>query len=160
MTTTVARRDFRSVPHRDAAATWAAIVDLLTAGGSDAEKRKELLSVSGVASSAIADQGPRDSPIVVTCDGPRTRIYCSYDDDAMDDSSSNEATLGFDALNGDWQVSLPVAEEDLAWVQAALKKHSNRIVARDKDTGIEVEQKSQATASGALVLDVEGFMKS
>lgn len=160
MTTTVASRDFRSVPHRDAAATWAAIVDLLTAGGKDAEKRTELLSVSGVASSAIADQGPRDSPIVVTCDGPRTRIYCSYDDDAMDDSSSNEATLGFDALNGNWQVSLPVAEEDLAWVQAALKKHSNRIVARDKDTGIEVEQKSQAAASGALVLDVEGFMKS
>jgi hypothetical protein len=78
----------------------------------------------------------------------------------MDDSSSSEATLGFDALNGDWQVSLPVAEEDLAWVQAALKKYSNRIVARDKDTGIEVEQKSQAAASGALVLDVEGFMKS
>lgn len=160
MTTTVARRDFRSVPHRDAAATWAAIVDLLTAGGNDAAKRAELLSVSGVASSAIADQGPRDSPIVVTCDGPRTRIYCSYDDDAMDDSSSNEAKLGFDALNGDWQVSLPVAEEDLAWVQAALKKNSNRIVARDKDTGIEVEQKAQAAASGALVLDVEGFMKS
>lgn len=160
MTTTVARRDFRSVPHRDAAATWSAIVDLLTAGGNDAMKRTELLSVSGVASSAIADQGPRDSPIVVTCDGPRTRIYCSYDDDAMDDSSTNETMLGFDALNGNWEVSLPVAEEDLAWVQAALKKYTDRIVARNKDTGIEVEQKAQAAASGALVLDVEGFMKS
>lgn len=159
MTTTVARRDLRSVPHRDAAATWAAIVDLLTAGGSDAAKRKELMSVSGVASSAIADQGPRDSPIVVTCDGPRTRIYCYYDDDAMDDSSGNEGKLGFDALKGDWQVSLPVAEEDLAWVQSALKAHSSRIVARDKDTDIEVEQKAQA-AVGALVLDIEGFMKS
>ena len=159
MTTTVARRDFRSVPHRDAAATWAAIVDLLTAGGNDAAKRKELTSVSGVACSAIADQGPRDSPIVVTCDGPRTRIYCYYDDDAMDDSSSNESKLGFDALKGDWQVSLPVAEEDLAWVQSALKKHSNRIVARNKDTGIEVDQKTQAAGS-VLVLDVEGFMKS
>lgn len=160
MTTTVARRDFRSVPHRDAAATWAAIVDLVTAGGNDATKRKELMSVSGVASSVIADQGPRASPIVVTCDGPRTRIYCSYDDDAMDDSSSNEAKLGFDALKGKWQVSLPVAEEDLAWVQSALKKHSNRIVARDKDAGIDVEQKAQTPAGGALALDVEGFLKS
>ena len=36
--TTVVRRDFRSIPHRDASATWSAIVDLLTAGG-DAAKR-------------------------------------------------------------------------------------------------------------------------
>lgn len=160
MTTTVARRDFRSVPHRDAAATWAAIVDLLVAGGGDPAKQRELMSVSGVASSVIADQGPQASPIVVTCDGPRTRIYCSYDDDAMDDSSSNESRLGFDALEGDWQVSLPVAEEDLAWVQSALKKSTSRVVARDKDSGIEVEKKAHAAASSALVLDVEGFMKS
>jgi len=160
VTTTVARRDFRSIPHRDATATWAAIVDLLTAGGNDAAKRQELMSVSGVASSVIADQGPRESPIVVTCDGPRTRVYCCYDDDALDDSTSNEAKLGFDALKGDWQVSLPVAEEDLAWVKSALKQSSNRIVARDKDSGIEVEQQAQAATGGTLVLDVEGFMKS
>lgn len=157
---TVARRDFRSIPHRDASATWAAIVDLLTAGGNDTGKRQELLKVAGVASSVIADQGPRDSPIVVTCDGPRTRVYCGYDDDALDDSNSNEAKLGFDALKGDWQVSLPVAEEDLVWVQAALKKNSSRVVARDKDSGIEVEQMAQAAAGNAFVLDVDGFMKS
>ena len=160
MTPTVARRDFRSVPHRDAATTWAAIVDLLTAGNNDVAKRHELMNVSGVASSVIADQAPCASPIVVTCDGPRTRIYCSYDDDAMDDSSSNESTLGFDALRGDWQVSLPVAEEDLAWVRSALKKSTNRVVARNKDSGTEVEQKTGASASSPLVLDVEGFMKS
>jgi hypothetical protein len=158
--TTVARRDFRSVPHRDASATWACIVDLLTAGGNDAAKRKELMNVAGVASSVIADQGPRDSPIVVTCDGPRTRIYCAYDDEALDESSSNEAKLGFDALKGDWRVSLPVAEEDLAWVTAALKKNSSRVVARDKDSGIEEEQKAQAATGCSFALDVEGFMKS
>lgn len=158
--TTVARRDFRSVPHRDASATWAALVDLLTAGGNDAAKRQELMSVAGVACSVIADQVPRESPIVVTCDGPRTRIYCSYDDDAMDDSNSNEARLGFDALKGDWQVSLPVAEEDLAWVKAALKKNSSRVVARDKDSGTEELKATQAVLGNAFVLDVEGFMKS
>jgi hypothetical protein len=158
--TTVVRRDFRSIPHRDASATWTAVVDLLTAGSNDAAKRKELLAVVGVACSVIADQGPRESPIVVTCDGPRTRIYLSYDDDALDDSSSNEAKLGFDALAGSWQVSLPVAAEDLAWVQGALKQHGTRIVARDKDTGIEVEQSASAVAGKSLVLDIEGFMKS
>ncbi len=75
MTTTIARRDFRSVPHREAHATWEAIVNLLTAGGSDAAKRQELMLVSGLASSVIADQGLVDSPIIVTGDGPRTRIY-------------------------------------------------------------------------------------
>lgn len=158
--TTVARRDFRSIPYRDASGTWTTIVDLLTAGGNDAAKRGELLSIAGVASSVIADHGPGESPIVVICDGPRTRIYCRYDDDALDDSSSNEAKLGFDALNGDWQVSLPVANEDLAWVKAALKKNSSRVVAHDKDSAIEVDQKAEGVANGTFLLDVEGFMKS
>lgn len=157
--TTVVRRDFRSIPHRDASATWAAIVEMLTVGGNDAAKRTELMSVVGVACSVIADQGPRYSPIVVICNGPRMRIYCWYDDDALDDSNSNEAKPGFDPLFGDWQVSLPVAEEDLAWVQAALKKNSSRIVARQKETGIEVEKHEQA-AKNSPVLDMEGFMKS
>lgn len=158
--TTVVRRDFRSIPHRDASATWTAVVDLLTAGSNNAAKRKELLAVAGVACSVIADQGPRESPVVVTCDGPRTRIYLSYDDDALDDSNSNEAKLGFDALQGSWQVSLPVTKEDLTWVRAALKQNSNRVVARDKDTGIEVEQSGNAAAGKVLMLDIERFMKS
>lgn len=157
--TTVVRRDFRSIPHRDAAATWAAIVDLLTAGGGDADKRKELLAVAGVACSVITDQCPGASPIVVTCEGPRTRIYCWYDDDTFDDANSNEAKLGFDALNGDWQVSLPVSEEDLAWVQRALKRTSSRIVARDKEGDVEGVKQEHAV-SNALALDMEGFMKS
>lgn len=157
---TVVRRNFRSIPHRDASTTWAAIVELLTCGGNGVGKRQELLNVTGVASSVIADQYPRDSPIVVTCEGPRTRIYCTYDDDALDDSATNEAALGFDALNGDWQVSLPVAEEDLGWVQAALKQHSTRVVARDKDSGLQVEQQASSTAGNAIALDIDGFMKS
>src|SRR3546814_14772502 len=77
--TTVARRTFSSTPQRDAHQTWTAIVDLLTQGNTGAA-RSDLLAVSGVAASVIADQAPKDAPIVVTCDGPRTRIYCLYDD--------------------------------------------------------------------------------
>lgn len=156
---TVSRRDFRSIPHRDAHQTWSVIVDLLTTGSSNASARHELMDVAGVASSVIADQGPRIAPIVVTCDGPRTRIYCHYDDDALDDSTSNEAALGFDALQGDWQVSLPVSEEDLEWVRSALKAKSRRVVARNKEDGIAVEDSSRAASAG-FVLDLEGFMKS
>ena len=133
--TTVASRTFRSTPHRDATETWSAIVDLLTQG-KDGDARRELRAVAGIAASLIADQAPKAAPIVVTCDGPRTRIYCLYDDDAIDGSDASEDALGFDPLKGDWQVSLPCPEDDLSWVQAALKKHSNRITARDLATGI------------------------
>lgn len=80
---TVYSRTFRSTPERSASDTWQAIVELLTKGKSSTA-RNELLAVAGIASSLIADQAPKGSPIVVTCDGPRTRIYCLYDDDAIE----------------------------------------------------------------------------
>jgi hypothetical protein len=151
--TTVARRTFRSNPQRDALQTWTAIVDLLTQGNIDAS-RTELLAVGGVAASVIAEQAPKDAAIVVTCDGPRTRIYCLYEDDAIEGSDANEEVLGFDPLKGDWRVSLPCPADDLDWVQGALKKHSNRITARDRDT---VLSEDTSTAKLNLVLDPKGF---
>jgi hypothetical protein len=155
--TTVVRRDFQSVPARDAHATWVAIVDLLTQG-KDSDRRKELMSVAGVASSLITDQAPRSSPIVVTCEGPRTRIYCQYDDDGLDASDANESKLGFDPLNGEWQVSLPCAEEDLSWVRNALSPLTKRVVARDLDASVDAE-KSQGSAVVDVTVNLEGFFK-
>lgn len=153
---TVARRTFRSTPERDAASTWAAIVDLLTRGHSGAA-RDELLGVAGVAASIIADQAPKSAPVVVTCDGPRTRIYCLYDEDAIDGSDANEDALGFDPLQGDWRVSLPCTVDDLAWVQSALKAKSARITARDVSTGIASDGEASASTS-PLTLNRAGFL--
>lgn len=153
------RRDFRSVPYRDASATWTAIVDLLGGGSTNVEARAELMSVAGIAASVITDQSPKTSPIVATCDGPRTRIYCLFDDESLEASVGNEAKLGFDALKGDWQVSLPVAAEDLSWVTAALKKTTSRVVARDAARGINTETTEKAAADSAVELDLEGFLK-
>ena len=155
--TTVASRAFRSTPHRDAGQTWSAIVNLLSQGQA-IHAKAELLAVAGIASSVIADQAPKSAPIVVTCEGPRTRIYCVYDDDAIDDSEADEGALGFDPLNGDWRVSLPCSTEDLAWVQAALKKHSSRVTARDLATKLSEEAKANTKAQ-ALVIDAKGFFK-
>jgi hypothetical protein len=157
--TTVASRIFRSTPHRDAHDTWLAIVALLTRGG-NGDARSELLAVGGIAASIIADQALRDAALVVTCDGPRTRIYCLYDDDAIDGSDANEDALGFDPLKGDWRVSLPCLADDLAWVQAALKKHSSRITARDGAVATTNESTAKAAAPTALVLDPKGFLGS
>lgn len=154
---TVVRRTFASCPARSAHDSWGAIVDLLAK--SNATAREELLSVSGEASSIISDQAPANAPIVVTADGPRTRIYCLYDDDALDASDANESPLGFDPLKGDWAVSLPCQAEDLDWVQAALKRKTSRIVARDMSQGTTVAE-GASSATVELVLDPQGFMAS
>lgn len=156
---TVAGRTFRSSPHRDAAETWLAIVDLLTRGRTGSA-RAELLAVSGIGASVIADQGPAGSPIVVTCDGPRTRIYCAYEDDAVDGSDCNEEPLGFDPLRGDWHVSLPCQEDDLVWIQGALKKHSGRITARDLNAQVAPNNERSGVAAQAFTIDPKGFLGS
>ncbi|VVD59106.1 hypothetical protein PHO31112_00008 [Pandoraea horticolens] len=153
------RRDIRSVPFRDAADTWSAVVDLITASSPNEDARKELMSVTGILASAITDQTPKSSPIVVTCDGARTRIYCLYDDDALDESS-NEAKLGFDATKGNWQVSVAVDTDDLSWIQAALKKQTRRVVARDMDSGFVVDADKKSANVSTVMLDLEGFLKS
>ncbi|MER2266079.1 hypothetical protein [Methylobacterium oxalidis] len=156
---TVFSRTLRSSPHRDAGATWSAIVDLLTQGR-EGEARTELLAVGGIAASIVADQAPKDAAIVVTCEGPRTRIYCLYDDDAVDGSDANEDPLGFDPLKGAWAMSLPCAEDDLAWVQVALRKHSSRITARDLHEKVAADAGDRGSAPAALILDPEGFVGS
>jgi hypothetical protein len=157
--TTLASRTFASTPGRDAMATWTAIVDLLT-NGKRTSARNELLAVAGVAASVIADHGPKEHAIVVTCDGPRTRIYCIYDDDAIEGSDANEDALGFDPLSGDWRVSLPCLPDDLFWVQAALKKHSERITARALGDDVERNDAGNAAAAAVLVFDQKGFIGS
>lgn len=154
---TVARRTFRSSPHRDTLATWNQIVDLLTATNTGA--RSELESVGGIASSTIADKACGASAIIVSCDGPQTRIYCLFDDDAIDGSDANEDVLGFDPLKGDWSISLPCHPDDLAWVQSALKEKSDRITARDQDEKKQARDDGTRSSTG-LELDVEGFLKS
>jgi hypothetical protein len=156
---TVASRTFASTPRRDAAQTWAAIVELLTQGRSGAA-RTELLAVSGVAANIIADQAPKDAPIVTTCDGPRTRIYCLYDDDAVEGSDANEEPLGFDPLASDWRVSLPCLKEDLSWVQSALKKHSTRITAREPGAEVVKAEDAAPLQAHAFVFDPKGFLGS
>ena len=158
--TTVASRTFRSIPHRSGGETWSAIVDLLTRGR-ESSAAAELRSVAGIATGVIVDQAVAGAPIVVTCSGPRTRIYCVYDDDALDDSTEDEGSLGFDPLEGDWQVSLPCPAEDLDWVQRSLKALSKRITARDAAEGITVSESAQnaTNLTPSLQVNLEELFK-
>lgn len=156
---TVVRRTFRACPHRDASQTWSDIVYLLTQGNDTAAKA-ELMSIAGLAACIITEQAPKESAIVVTCDGPRTRVYCLYDDDAIDGGDANENTLGFDPLKGDWKVSLPCPAEDLDWVRGALSKKSARITARGPDEAVAADEDVADAGGESLVLDVRGFLQS
>ena len=151
---TVVGRTFRSNPYRDAAQTWTAIVELLRATG---EAKSELNAVAGIGASIIADQAPQSSPIIITCNGPRARIYCVYDEDAIDGSGENENPLGFDPLQGDWRVSLPCLSDDLTWVQAALKKYSSRITARVLSANVS-EGEVKAKEVHAFEIDLGRFL--
>jgi hypothetical protein len=140
-------------------ATWEKIVDLLTKSKAGTA-RDELLSVVGIASSIIADQSPKDAAIVVQCNGPRTRIYCLYDEAAIDGSDAKEDTLGYDPLEGDWSVSLPCASDDLTWVQRALKAKSSRITARDMSSTLGDGASAAVVKTQDFSLDVDAFLKS
>lgn len=157
---TVVKRIVRGSPHRDSVETWDFIVDLLTQGRTGT-KHDELLSVSGVASSILTEMAPKDAAIVVECNGPRTRIYCLYDEDAIDGSDAKEDALGFDPLEGEWFVSLPCPKDDLAWVERALKEKSTRITARDMTSklGSGSDEDSKKVASD-YTFDTSEFLKS
>ncbi len=157
---TVVKRVVRGSPHRDSVETWDFIVDLLTQGRSGA-KRDELLSIAGIASSMLTEMAPKDAAIVVECKGPRTRIYCLYDEDAIDGSDAKEDSLGFDPLEGEWFISLPCPKDDLAWVERALKAKSTRITARDMASklGSDSAENSKKVAAD-FSFDSSEFLKS
>lgn len=152
------RRTIRSIPYRDSVATWRFITALLTQG-KNAGAATELEAVAGIAASVIGDGAMRQTPIVVTSDGPRTRLYCTYDEDALDEADASEDALGFDPLKGDWAVSLPCQSEDLEWVQRALAATSRRITARDAADGFDVAGSAPAAAGNALTVKLEGLLK-
>jgi hypothetical protein len=155
---TVVSRTIRSTPFRSSSATWTVITELLLQGRSGAA-RAELHAVAGIAASLITDQAPKDAPIVVTCDGPRTRIYCLYDDEAVEGSDASEDTIGFDPLGGDWAISLPCPKDDLDWVTKALAVHSTRITAREPDAVIAADAATKSAAQ-SFTLDPKGFLGS
>jgi hypothetical protein len=157
MSTVVARR-IGANPSRAASAAWTVIVGLLSVAGTDG--RTELEAVAGIAASLIADECFKDAPAIVSGSGPRVRIYCLYDEDAVEGSAVNENALSFNVTDGDWEMSLPCYAEDLNWVTSSLKQRSSRITARDL-TIVEASEdgKGRGAAKG-IEINVEGFLNA
>jgi hypothetical protein len=116
-----------------------------------------LLRVAGVASSLIASEAPKNDKIVVWGAGPRVRISCIYDEDALADHNQNEQKLPKSPTDGDWSMSLPCQADDLAWVKAALAKQSARVTARKLGEALNIGADDDKGDS-AVMIDKEAFL--
>ena len=151
---TVVARRVRATPVRTGIETWRFIVDLVASGESEA--RTQLLAVEGIGACVIAGETPGDAPIVLSGSGPKLRIYCIYGTDAVNGEDSNEDGLSWDPTAGDWTMSLPVCDEDLEWIKAALEGSCSRIVPYPPADGERV-QISEPQAQPEFRIDKEAF---
>jgi hypothetical protein len=152
---TVFARTVRATPFRSADAAWEIIAALLAPEGGEA--KSELMKVAGVATSLIASEAMKADKIIVWGGGPRVRIDCLYDDDAISGDNANETKLARSATDGDWRMSLPCQEEDLTWVTAALPKKSSRITARK--LGEEPDTNADSGSKAAASINTEAFFR-
>jgi hypothetical protein len=153
---TVLSRVVRATPYRPADEAWEVIVGLLAPNPGAA--RDEMMKVAGVATSLIAAEAPKDDKIVVWGGGPRVRISCIYDEDAITGDNANETKLARSATDGDWSMNLPCREEDLAWVTAALAKKSKRITARKLGEKLDTDADEDGSVTAANI-DKEAFLR-
>lgn len=153
----VARR-IRATPERSASDAWDIIVDLVAPANGSA--RQELLSIEGIASSIIATESPKDAPMVVRGKGPRVRIYCLYNEDAISGDNANEAALAETPTDAEWLMSLPVDADDVTWIKDALAKKTSRVTVRDKSETLDAGEDSSATTSTrAAAINMEEFLR-
>ena len=153
----IARR-IRATPERGASDAWQVIVDLIAPD--DGEARSELLGIEGITSSIISTESPKDAPMVVRGKGPRVRIYCLYDDEAISGHDANESALAQCPTEGNWVMSLPADADDVAWVKDALAKKSKRITVREKSEAFDdgEDQSKQANTTEAAI-NMEAFLR-
>ena len=153
---TVLARTVRATPFRPADEAWDVIVGLLAPNVGAA--RDELMKVAGVATSLIASGAPKNDKIVVWGGGPRVRIDCIYDEDAITGDDASEMKLARSPTDGDWSMSLPCPEEDLTWVQGALAKKSTRITARKLGEKLDTDA-DESMSDSAATIDKEAFLR-
>lgn len=154
---TIARR-IRATPERGASDAWKVIVDLIAP--KDGAARRELLDIEGIASSIISTESPKDVAMVVSGKGPRVRMYCLYNDDAISGDDANESALAGCPTDGDWVMSLPADADDVAWIKDALAKKSTHVKVREKSEAFDDgEEQSKQAASSEAVINMEAFVR-
>lgn len=156
MSATRVRRTFRASPVRTAAATWAAIVDVIAPDGTPG--REQLQRLEGIAASLIAAEAWKKRPVVIAGVGAQLRIYCLHDEDAIVGDDANEDALSWSPTDGEWTIELPCPPEDIEWVQAALSD-TDVSVSLVNCTQTQVATMTGASATKAPRIDTEAFLR-
>lgn len=156
---TIVARRFASTPARTSGETWERIVSVISK--SESQARRELEAVAGVAASIIADEIPKDVPIVILGNGPRLRVYCAYGEDAVIADDCDESELAWNPTEGDWRMFLPCAAEDMDWVRDALAHRSTRIRPYEAEGGSIPESDSvgERVEQAAFSVNIKEFLK-
>jgi len=156
---TIIARSIASTPARTASETWDVIVRLISAV--DSQTRKEMNQISGFAASIIADELPKESPIVVAGSGPRLRIYCVYGEDAITGEDCDEGSLAWNPTESGWRMYLPSVNEDLGWISDALRARSERVLAYDANEGVpeEAPEVERSERTSKFSIDLGGFLR-
>ncbi len=149
----IARR-ICATPARSAADAWRLITEIICQDNSDAAT--EFGRVTGIASSLIADEAFKDEALVIIGAGPRLRVYCLYDEEAVTADNRNEGKLTWKPADSDWKAYLPCPSDDLNWVTKSLKERSSRFIAYDIKEGLKVEEATMRSTA-KLEIDAEAF---
>jgi hypothetical protein len=157
MSTVLVRR-IASTPVRTATQTWETIVEII-APNLNSAARAELAKAAGVACSSISSEAMKDAAIVVWGGGgPRVRVYCLFDEDAITQEDVNEDALPQSPTEGDWKMSIPCLPEDVKWSVANLG--SGPISARAMDTEVDDEVVKIEAATAPMSINLGEFLKS
>jgi hypothetical protein len=155
---TVITRHIRSTPLRTSIETWDFICNLIAEEAGSAARR-ELNGIDGVAGQIISSEVPKNSSLVVFGGGgPRVRIYCLYDEDAIGGDDANENRLASSPTTGSWKMSLSASADDIDWVKAELQARAPHISVRlagTQDPGEEALEKH----STSVTVNLDEFLK-
>lgn len=149
----IARR-ISATPARTAADSWRLITAIVCQDDSGANL--EFGKVAGIASSLIADEAFKDAALTIIGAGPRLRVYCLYDEEAVTGDDRNEDQLSWKPTGLDWKAYFPCPSDDLDWVRKDLKQTSNRFFAYDLKEGLQLDETAK-DSSAKLEIDVEAF---
>ena len=110
--------------------------------------------------SAIASEVLKDDAFVLYATGPRIRVYCLYDDDAISGEDASEGELSETPTDGDWRLSIPVLEEDFEWSMRTLKACAPHISVRKAGEEVREDSDAQQTESRAAVrINIDRFLE-
>lgn len=148
---TVITRNFSASPQRTASEVWTVIIETIAANNEKIQNT--LKTISGIASSIIADETPESDAITVIGSGPRLRIYCIYGENAISGENS-ESVLSWNIFESEWQIYFPVRKEDLEWTSRELKQKGANFFAYEVGQKIDTANESVDSKTSQLTINI------